>query len=512
MGNSPSQRCSACGLANGPLTSHPLLDVPVCASCSTRYHSGEFTISEESRNEIFCRWCGEGTGTLFLCDSCPKSFCSGCIHRNFGLSEVSRIEALSERWNCIVCSPQSLEDLIEKNAWDQCSKLAGPVQKKSKLCNLPNIICPDISRGRERFPIAVFNDVDSEPAPLDFTYVTRHIAGEGVTISNNPSFVSCCSCTDNCKDPLKCECALLMGGFAYDGSGTYLSEKAGGIYECNQRCSCHLKRCKNRVVGKGPHLKLEVFRCSASKGWGVRCLTAIPAGTYVADYLGEIILESLADSRGLSGCDEYFFGMDAWGRSQACRRLTELGMKRGLHLIPREHEVDVSALSRQDIADLLDPELFKHLDKAGALDRATQNVKVQSKDEKNMKFCPPCSKPSKRKKSDIEPIIAHSSSSLSSSSSKDKRGKKSNPTNESDQKDVEKFSSSTWQSGRAIRIEAFEKARDIISDRIIVETEENNETFTVDARYEFIYLLPCCPFPHFTTSNRLDLRMYYFFM
>ena len=480
MGYSPYEKCSACGSANCALISHPLLDVPVCTSCSNGYHLGEFTINEESRNEIFCRWCGEGTGTLMLCDSCPKSFCSGCIHRNFGLTEVSRIQGLSERWSCFVCSPQSLEDLIEKNSWDQGSRLPVPVERKSKPCNLPNIICPDVSRGRERFPIAVFNDVDSEPAPLDFTYVTRHIAGEGVTISNNPSFISCCSCTDNCKDASKCECARLMGGFAYDEKGTYLTEKPGGIYECNQRCSCHFMRCKNRVVGKGPHLKLEVFRCSASKGWGVRCLTAIPAGTYVADYLGEIMLESLADSRGLSGSDEYFFGMDAWGRSQACRRLTELGMKKSLQFNPREHEVDISALSRQDVAELLDPELFEYLDKAGALDRAGLNGQLHLGGGEKVDICSPCAKPEKRRKLENEPIIVHSSSSLSSSRV---TGKDSN-----DEKELGRHSSSSWKSRRAARLEAFEKARDIISDRIIVETEENNETYTVDARYVFIIL------------------------
>jgi hypothetical protein len=33
----------------------------------------------------------------------------------------------------------------------------------------------------------------------------------------------------------------------------------------------------------------QVFRCaSAGKGWGVRCVDSIPAGTYVTDYIGEV--------------------------------------------------------------------------------------------------------------------------------------------------------------------------------------------------------------------------------
>ena len=123
---------------------------------------------------------------------------------------------MSERWNCFICSPQILEDLIEKNGWQGANKTSS----KRKLP--PHIVCSDISRGRERFEIPVFNNVDDAPAPLDFIYVTKHIGAEGVITSNNPSFLSCCSCTDNCKDPTKCECAILMGGDAYDRNGRLL--------------------------------------------------------------------------------------------------------------------------------------------------------------------------------------------------------------------------------------------------------------------------------------------------
>lgn len=401
-----STKCSACGAVKCKMTPHPLLEVPVCENCSNAYQ-GEFTIDSVTGNEIYCRWCGEGQGSISLCDSCPKSFCSGCIQRNFGLAESTRIQGLSERWSCYLCSPQALEDLIEKNGWNievSTSSSAGPV-KKRKAANDPNIICSDVSRGRERFPIPVYNDVDHVPAPLDFTYVTRHVAGDGVTITNNPSFVSCCSCTDNCQDASKCECARLMGGFAYNKNGIYLSEKVEGVYECNQRCSCHVMRCKNRVVGKGPHLKLQVFRCAdPNKGWGVRCQTAIPAGTYITDYLGEVMLESHADGRGLSRSDEYLYNLDAWGRSQACQRLSELGMKRGLLSIPTECEVDVSALTKNEVMHLLGEELTELLDSKGALDRAIRLGDKQAKENSAaMAMCIPCtsttSSTSKKRKS-----------------------------------------------------------------------------------------------------------------
>lgn len=60
----------------------------------------------------------------------------------------------------------------------------------------------------------------------------------------------------------------------------------------------------------GPTIKLEVFRCSEKgKGWGVRCRTDIMPGTYIADYLGELIPEKVADARGLNYSDEYLFNL-----------------------------------------------------------------------------------------------------------------------------------------------------------------------------------------------------------
>ena len=78
------QYCTACGLKGCKTKPHPLLSpIPICDTCNDLYYSGEFTI-DETNNEIYCRWCGTGSGKLILCDSCPKSFCSGCIERNFG--------------------------------------------------------------------------------------------------------------------------------------------------------------------------------------------------------------------------------------------------------------------------------------------------------------------------------------------------------------------------------------------------------------------------------------------
>lgn len=100
-------------------------------------------------------------------------------------------------------------------------------------------------------------------------------------MTNNPSFLSCCTCTDNCRDPTRCECIIRMNGAAYDEDKTLIKDKPEGIYECNELCSCHMSSCQNRVVGNGPALQLEVFRChDTNKGWGVRCATDIHSGSF----------------------------------------------------------------------------------------------------------------------------------------------------------------------------------------------------------------------------------------
>ena len=49
----------------------------------------------------------------------------------------------------------------------------------------------------------------------------------------------------------------------YTDKGQLLEPKLV-VYECNELCRCHLEGCKNRVVGKGLQLRLEVFRCVAT--------------------------------------------------------------------------------------------------------------------------------------------------------------------------------------------------------------------------------------------------------
>lgn len=58
------------------------------------------------------------------------------------------------------------------------------------------------------------------------------------------------------------------------------------INECNLECECN--DCSNRLVQHGPKFKLEVFKTS-NKGRGLRAGEFIPKGSFVIEYLGELV-------------------------------------------------------------------------------------------------------------------------------------------------------------------------------------------------------------------------------
>lgn len=68
------------------------------------------------------------------------------------------------------------------------------------------------------------------------------------------------------------------------------------IFECNDACSCNAITCNNRVVQKGLTERLQIFK-TMDKGWGVRTLRLIRKGTFVCEYVGEVITDLEAERR-----------------------------------------------------------------------------------------------------------------------------------------------------------------------------------------------------------------------
>ena len=81
-----------------------------------------------------------------------------------------------------------------------------------------------------------------------------------------------------------------------------------GIYECNSQCGCSAA-CLNRVAQLPLRQSLQIFR-TAERGWGLRTLHDIPAGTFICVYVGRLYTAEEGNRVGRSHGDEYFADLD----------------------------------------------------------------------------------------------------------------------------------------------------------------------------------------------------------
>ncbi|KAJ4813624.1 hypothetical protein LUZ62_026190 [Rhynchospora pubera] len=165
------------------------------------------------------------------------------------------------------------------------------IANKSKKSEVREGLCvADISQGQEKMPICAINTVDDEKPP-EFNYITRMIypAGYEKTVASG------CECTGRCSSSKKCACALKNGGeMPFNFSGAIVQAKPL-IFECGPACRCP-PSCYNRVSQRGIRIPLEIFK-TETRGWGVRSLSSIPSGSFVCEYLGELLKDEEAEKR-----------------------------------------------------------------------------------------------------------------------------------------------------------------------------------------------------------------------
>ncbi|XP_017294050.1 histone-lysine N-methyltransferase EHMT1 isoform X2 [Kryptolebias marmoratus] len=191
---------------------------------------------------------------------------------------------------------------LQANRKERDAKSSRPSPADEKLLR------SDVSLGQERVPIPCVNSVDSEPFPDDYKYISENCVTSPMNIDRNITHLQYCVCKEDCSASI-CMCGQLSLRCWYDKSGCLLPEfcreEPPLIFECNHACSCW-RTCKNRVVQNGLRTRLQLFRTS-KKGWGVRALQDIPQGTFVCEYVGEIITEAEAEMR---QNDAYLFSLD----------------------------------------------------------------------------------------------------------------------------------------------------------------------------------------------------------
>ncbi|PWA61859.1 histone H3-K9 methyltransferase [Artemisia annua] len=171
------------------------------------------------------------------------------------------------------------------------------VKSKKFRTKREGVCAKDISDGKESFRICAINTIDDDPPP-SFTYITKIIYPDWY----RPVLPKGCACVGRCSDK-KCECAFKNGGeIPYNHNGAIVEVKPL-VYECGPSCGCP-PSCYNRVTQHGIKLKLEIFK-TESRGWGVRSLSSISSGSFICEYIGELLEDTEAEKR--TGNDEYLF-------------------------------------------------------------------------------------------------------------------------------------------------------------------------------------------------------------
>ncbi|KAM8866577.1 histone-lysine N-methyltransferase EHMT1a [Synchiropus picturatus] len=170
------------------------------------------------------------------------------------------------------------------------------------------VLSRDISRGYEAVPIMCVNGVDGEPHPSSFKYIPESCVTSTINVNKDITHLQHCSCTDDCSSAT-CTCGQLSLRCWYDDEGRlppdFCQREPPVLFECNHACSCW-RTCRNRVVQNGLRVRLQLFR-TRTMGWGVRAMQDIPQGTFVCEYVGEIITDGEADKR---DDDSFLFTLD----------------------------------------------------------------------------------------------------------------------------------------------------------------------------------------------------------
>uniref|UniRef100_A0AAV2K5Q8 Histone-lysine N-methyltransferase EHMT2 n=1 Tax=Knipowitschia caucasica TaxID=637954 RepID=A0AAV2K5Q8_KNICA len=178
----------------------------------------------------------------------------------------------------------------------------------NRMLRTEKIVCTDIAQGYENVPIPCVNAVDDEGCPSDYKYVSENCETSAMNIDRNITHLQHCSCTDDCSSS-NCLCGQLSIRCWYDKDQRLLQEfnkiEPPLIFECNVACSCY-RTCKNRVVQAGIKVRLQLYR-TEKMGWGVRALQDIPQGSFICEYVGELISDAEADVR---EDDSYLFDLD----------------------------------------------------------------------------------------------------------------------------------------------------------------------------------------------------------
>ena len=168
----------------------------------------------------------------------------------------------------------------------------------------------DFSKGFENQPVSVINKFKPLGPIIGKRFVykaCRTMETENQNRSGN-QLKSCCDCIDDCSSE-KCECRkftqTMFNTVKEDKSDKctfgyeyrrLIQTQLSPIFECGPFCRCNSSKgkCSNRLVQFGLSHQLQLFK-HPKKGYGVRALHDIPAGSFICTYEGELLTTEEAD-------------------------------------------------------------------------------------------------------------------------------------------------------------------------------------------------------------------------
>ncbi|KAI3957504.1 hypothetical protein MKX01_001863 [Papaver californicum] len=221
------------------------------------------------------------------------------------------------------------DDPINEDEWDMDECHCVLESQHIKLKPMSVLLFEDVSFGRETIPVscvvdenllASLHNAASEvsngktirsPSPWEgFTYVKERLLDPSLGLATKSSQLGC-SCPHSTCSADACDHVYLFDNdyeaaedingqpmhdrFPYDEYGRIILKEIFPVYECNSMCGCD-KSCRNRILQNGVKVKLEVFK-TEKKGWAVRAGETISRGTFVCEYIGEVLNDQEASKR-----------------------------------------------------------------------------------------------------------------------------------------------------------------------------------------------------------------------
>ena len=227
---------------------------------------------------------------------------------------------------CTGLTAARLAECVADDAW----KCATCMVRATTVASADGLVSADVTGGAEAEPIPLINEVDDEPLP-PFEYLKQVVWRKPNVCEKRErlpraEWGSKCIGAEACTygpandasegRPVRKEKAS-AGGSAYNAEGCLLFAR-DNLFECNGSSGCD-GSCFNRVVGRGVSAKLQVFK-TVGRGWGVRATQPVPAGGFVCEYTGEMLLNDDAEVSGVEQDDSYLFNLDGEEKGKVSKR------------------------------------------------------------------------------------------------------------------------------------------------------------------------------------------------